>query len=42
MFKQGYNKFWLQKQITALWFTVQKLLVAFPSSYLVEHDLVQL
>lgn len=41
MFQQGYHKFWLQKQIPifypALWVTVQKLLTAFPSSYLVER-----
>ena len=42
MFEQGYHKFWLQKQIPilypALWATVQKLLIAFPSSYLVERE----
>lgn len=41
MFEQGYHKFWIQKQISilypALWATVQKLLMAFPSSYLVER-----
>ena len=41
MFEQGYHTFWLQKEITilcsALWVNVQKLLTAFPSSYLVEQ-----
>ena len=41
MFELGYHKFWLQNQMTilylALWFIVQKLLTAFPSSYLVEQ-----
>ncbi|XP_023234520.1 SCAN domain-containing protein 3-like [Centruroides sculpturatus] len=46
MFEQGYHKFWLRKQIPilypALWATGKKLLIAFPSSYLVEHGLAQL
>ena len=41
MFELGYHKFWLQNQMTilylALWFIVQKLLNAFPSSYVVEQ-----
>ena len=41
MFEQGYHTFWLQKEITilcsALWVNVQKLLTAFPSSYLAEQ-----
>ncbi|XP_053159163.1 LOW QUALITY PROTEIN: protein ZBED8 [Hemicordylus capensis] len=40
-FKSGYQQFWLQKQIPelypGLWTIVQKLLIAFPSSYLVER-----
>ncbi|XP_014486964.1 PREDICTED: uncharacterized protein LOC106750871, partial [Dinoponera quadriceps] len=40
-FKQGYQKFWLQQDIPllnpALWTVVQKYLLAFPSSYLVER-----
>lgn len=38
MIKQGYDNFWLQKQIpilySALWVIVHQLLIAFPSSYL--------
>ncbi|GBP51154.1 SCAN domain-containing protein 3 [Eumeta japonica] len=41
-FKRGYQKFWLQAEIPekyrGLWGTVQKLLIAFPSSYLVEKS----
>ena len=41
MFEERYHKFWLQKEIPilypALWVIVQKLLTAFPSSYLVER-----
>lgn len=40
-FKQGYQEFWLQKQIPilypGLWAVVRKFLIAFPSSYLVER-----
>ena len=40
-FKHSYQEFWLQKNISvrypALWAVVQKLLVAFPTSYLVEQ-----
>uniref|UniRef100_A0A5S6QK69 DUF4371 domain-containing protein n=1 Tax=Trichuris muris TaxID=70415 RepID=A0A5S6QK69_TRIMR len=39
-FKDGYQAFWLQKKIPSLyprlWAIVSKLLIAFPSSYLVE------
>ncbi|XP_053894463.1 SCAN domain-containing protein 3-like, partial [Malaclemys terrapin pileata] len=39
-FKDGYQQLWLQKQIPTLypglWAIVQKFLIAFPSSYLVE------
>ncbi|CAH1098941.1 unnamed protein product, partial [Psylliodes chrysocephalus] len=39
-FKRGYQKFWLRAEIPekypGLWGIVQKLLIAFPSSYLVE------
>ncbi|GBP27202.1 Zinc finger MYM-type protein 6 [Eumeta japonica] len=39
-FKRGYQKFWLQAEISEkypeLWGIEQKLLIAFPSSYLVE------
>lgn len=42
-FKNGYQEFWLQKQIPTLypglWAVVKKFLIAFPSSYLVEHGL---
>ncbi|GBP82334.1 SCAN domain-containing protein 3 [Eumeta japonica] len=41
-FKRGYQKFWLQAEIpekySGLWGIVQKLLIAFPSSYLVEKS----
>lgn len=41
-FKRGYQKFWLQAEIPekypGLWGIVQKLLIAFPSSYLVEKS----
>jgi hypothetical protein len=40
-FKSGYQEFWLQKSIPTLypglWATVQKFLIAFPSSYLAER-----
>ncbi|XP_050520167.1 SCAN domain-containing protein 3-like [Daktulosphaira vitifoliae] len=40
-FKEGYQTFWLQKQIPllypGLWAIVQTFLIAFPSSYLVER-----
>ncbi|XP_034274523.1 protein FAM200A-like [Pantherophis guttatus] len=40
-FKKLYQEFWLQKKISdrypALWTVVKKLLVAFATSYLVEH-----
>lgn len=40
-FKEGYQVFWLQKQIPilypGLWAVVQTFLIAFPSSYLVER-----
>lgn len=40
-FKKSYQEFWLQKEISdrypALWTVVKKLLVAFPTSYLVER-----
>lgn len=40
-FKKSYQEFWLQKEISdrypALWRVVKKLLVAFPTSYLVER-----
>ncbi|EZA56552.1 SCAN domain-containing protein [Ooceraea biroi] len=40
-FKNGYQAFWLQKQIPTLypqlWAVVKKFLIAFPSSYLVER-----
>ncbi|XP_026579775.1 LOW QUALITY PROTEIN: zinc finger MYM-type protein 6-like [Pseudonaja textilis] len=40
-FKKSYQEFWLQKEISdcypALWTIVKKLLVAFPTSYLVER-----
>ena len=39
-FKDGYQQFWLQKQIPTaypgLWGVVEQFLIAFPSSYLVE------
>ncbi|GBP26564.1 hypothetical protein EVAR_86067_1 [Eumeta japonica] len=42
-FKRGYQKLWLQVEIPekypGLWGNVQKLLIAFPSSYLVEKSL---
>lgn len=42
MFEQGYQQFWFQNQIPilcpALCATIQKLLIAFPSSYLVELE----
>jgi len=41
MFDKGYDKYWLQKEIPALypalWIYVQKLLISFPSTYLVER-----
>lgn len=41
-FKKGYQKFWLQAEIPkkypGLWAIAQKLLIAFPSSYLVEKS----
>ncbi|GBP52560.1 Protein FAM200B [Eumeta japonica] len=41
-FKRGYQKFWLQAEIPkkypGLWEIVEKLLIAFPSSYLVEKS----
>lgn len=41
MFDQGYQKFWLQKEIPhlypGLWQVVRKMFLAFPSSYLVER-----
>lgn len=40
-FKNGYQEFWLQKQIPTLypglWAVVKKFLIAFPSSYLVKR-----
>jgi hypothetical protein len=40
-FKKCYQEFWLQKEISgcypALWTVVKKLLVAFPTSYLVDR-----
>lgn len=40
-FRNGYQEFWLQKSISTLhpglWEIVQKFLIAFPSSYLVER-----
>jgi hypothetical protein len=40
-FKEGYQVFWLQKQIPILypelWAVIQTFLIAFPSSYLVER-----
>ena len=43
MFEQGYHTFLLQKEIpilcSAFWVIVQKLLTAFPSSYLVEQGI---
>lgn len=40
-FRNGYQEFWLQKSIAALypglWTRVQQFLIAFPSSYLVER-----
>ena len=40
-FKSGYQQFWLQKEIPTaypqIWAVIQKLLIAFPSSYLVER-----
>ncbi|CAH1115513.1 unnamed protein product [Psylliodes chrysocephalus] len=41
-FKRGYQKFWLQAEIPekypGLWGIVQKILIAFPSPYLVEKS----
>ena len=40
-FKKSYQDFWLQKKISehypALWKTVKMLVIAFPTSYLVER-----
>jgi len=40
-FKSGYQQFWLQKEIRTaypeIWAVIQKFLIAFPSSYLVER-----
>uniref|UniRef100_G1KVP8 SCAN domain-containing protein 3 n=1 Tax=Anolis carolinensis TaxID=28377 RepID=G1KVP8_ANOCA len=40
-FKSGYQQFWLQKEIPTaypeIWTVIQKFLIAFPSSYLVER-----
>lgn len=40
-FKSGYQQFWLQKEIPTaypeIWAVIQKFLIAFPSSYLVER-----
>lgn len=40
-FKSGYQQFWLQKEIPSaypeIWAVIQKFLIAFPSTYLVER-----
>lgn len=40
-FKKSYQDFWLQNEIcdrySALWTVIRKLILAFPTSYLVEH-----
>lgn len=40
-FKSGYQQFWLQKEIPTaypeIWAVIEKFLIAFPSSYLVER-----
>jgi hypothetical protein len=41
-FKKPYQEFWLHKEIPgrypAAWREIKKLLISFPTSYLVEHD----
>jgi hypothetical protein len=40
-FKKSYQEFWLQKEIPdrypAVWSEIKKLLISFPTSYLVER-----
>jgi hypothetical protein len=35
--KNGYQEFWLQRKIPALWAASKKFFIAFPSSYLTER-----